>query len=231
MIGALREGERVLTEIHQVEPNLIAARTAGPSGSPGPPATQPAAGDDPPTGVLLAAARAGDTAAFDRLFTRVYGELARVAHRVRRRSEGETLDTTALVHETYLKMLPAHAGAGVWNDRAHFLAIAARAMRQVLVNAAHARLTEKRGGGAVGVSIEDVAVAAPVRPDHLIALDEALARLAVLDARQARVVEARVFAGLTAEETAEALGVSVPTVQRDWRAARAWLARALGAAA
>lgn len=187
---------------------------------------------DSPTGVLLVAARAGDTAAFDRLFARVYDELARVAHRVRRRSgDGETLDTTALVHETYLKLLPAHRGDRAWHDRAHFLAIAACAMRQVLVNAAHARLAEKRGGGAVGVPIDDVAVAAPVRPEHLIALDEALAQLAVLDARQARVVEARVFAGLTAEETAEVLGVSVPTVQRDWRAARAWLARALGSAA
>ena len=186
---------------------------------------------DPPTGVLLAAARAGDTAAFDRVFARVYDELARVAHRVRRHSDGETLDTTALVHETYLKLLPAHRGDRAWNDRAHFLAIAACAMRQVLVNAAHARLAEKRGGGSVGVPLENVAVAAPVRPEHLIALDEALAQLAVLDIRQARVVEARIFAGLTAEETAETLGISVPTVQRDWRAARAWLARALGPAA
>ena len=186
--------------------------------------------DDSPTGVLLVAARAGDTAAFDQLFARVYEQLTRVAHRVRRRADGETLDTTALVHETYLKLLPGHRGERAWHDRAHFLAIAARAMRQVLVNAAHARLAEKRGGGAVGVPIDDVAVAAPVRPAHLVALDEALTHLAALDARQARVVEARVFAGLTAEETAAALGVSVPTIQRDWRAARAWLARTLGGA-
>lgn len=183
---------------------------------------------DSSTEALLAASRAGDAGAFDRLFARVYHELAQVAHRVRRRSDSETLDTTALVHETYLKLLPARDGGSAWNDRAHFLAIAARAMRQVLVNAAHARMAEKRGGsGAAAVPIDDVPVAAPVRPEHLLALDEALARLAELDPRQAQVVEARVFAGLTAEETAEALGVSVPTVQRDWRAARAWLARAL----
>ncbi|HEY0777289.1 MAG TPA: ECF-type sigma factor [Gemmatirosa sp.] len=193
----------------------------------GPPGSDPDA-DGTSTTSLLRAARAGNSAAFDQLFARVYHELARVAHRVRRRSDNETLDTTALVHETYLKLLPARDAGGAWNDRAHFLGIAARAMRQVLVNAAEARMTEKRGGrGAVAVPIDDFAIAAPVRPEHLLALDEALARLAALDDRQARVVEARVFAGLTAEETAEALGISVPTVQRDWRAARAWLARAL----
>ena len=187
---------------------------------------------NPPTEALLAASRAGDAAAFDQLFARVYRELAQVAHRVRRTSSGaETLDTTALVHEAYLKLLPGREEKVAWTDRAHFLAIAARAMRQVLVNAAHARLSQKRGGGAVPVPLEDAPVAAPVRPEHLVALDEALERLAALDARQAQVVEARVFAGLTAEETAEALGVSVPTVQRDWRAARAWLARELGAEA
>lgn len=187
--------------------------------------------DDAPTGVLLAAARAGDAGAFDQVFARVYRELAQVAHRVRRRSDSDTLDTTALVHETYLKMVPARAGSAAWNDRAHFLAIAARAMRQVLVNAAHARQAEKRGSGAGNLALDDVAVAAPVRPEHLIALDEALVQLAALDARQARVVEARIFAGLTAEETAEVLQVSVPTVHRDWRAARAWLARALASPA
>ncbi len=190
----------------------------------------PTADDPDNTTLLLAASRAGDAAAFDRLFARVYDELAQIAHRVRRRSDSETLDTTALVHETYLKLLPARGAGGAWNDRAHFLAIAARAMRQVLVNAAHARMAEKRGGGGAAVPIEDVPVAAPVRPEHLLALDEALARLAALDERQARVVEARVFGGLTAEETADALGVSAPTVQRDWRAARAWLARALAPA-
>lgn len=183
--------------------------------------------DENSTAMLLTAVRAGDSAAFDRLFARVYAELARVAHRVRRGNVGDTLDTSALVHETYLKLLPAGRGEPAWTDRTHFLAIAARAMRQVLVNAAHARLTEKRGGGMIPVAIDNVPVAAPVRPEHLIALDEALAQLATLDVRQARVVEARIFAGLTVEETADVLGVSVPTVQRDWRAARAWLSRAL----
>jgi RNA polymerase sigma factor (TIGR02999 family) len=180
------------------------------------------------TALLLAAARAGDAAAFDRLFARVYDELARVARRVRRSSDSETLDTTALVHEVYLKLLPAaRDGRVAVHDRSHFFGMAARAMRQVLVNAAEARVAAKRGGRAAAVPLDEVPVAAPVRPEHLLALDEALERLAALDARQAQVVEARVFGGLTAEETAEALGVSVPTVQRDWRSARAWLARAL----
>lgn len=195
------------------------------------PHPRPTGGDLDTTALLLAASRDGDPAAFDQLFARVYHELAGIAHRVRRRSDSETLDTTALVHETYLKLLPGRDGGVAWQDRAHFLAVAARAMRQVLVNAAAARMAGKRGAGATAIPVEDIALAAPVRPEHLLALDEALVRLATLDARQARVVEARVFAGLTAEESAEALGVSVPTVQRDWRAARAWLARELAAPA
>ena len=185
--------------------------------------------EDSPTGLLIAAARGGDAVAFDALFTRVYDELSRVARRVRGRAQSDTLDTSALVHETYLKLVPGRGREAAWQNRAHFFAIAARAMRQVLVNAAHARMAEKRDGGHA-VSLDDVQPAAAIRPEHLLALDEALARLARFDVRQARVVECRIFAGLTADETAEALGIAVPTVQRDWRAARAWLARELATA-
>ena len=112
----------------------------------------------------------------------------------------------------------------------HFFRVAARAMRQVLVNAAHRRLAQKRGGGEWAVTFDEALMAAPVPSEQLIALDEALRRLERLDPRQAAIVEYRFFAGMTVEETAEALGVSAPTVKRDWRAARAWLARELGPA-
>jgi RNA polymerase sigma factor (TIGR02999 family) len=181
--------------------------------------------DPQATAGLVHAAGAGDREALDALFDRVYGELRRLAHRVRLGRAGETLCTTALVHEAYLKLLPsAHLE---WRDRAHFLAVAARAMRQVLVNAAEQRLTEKRGGGEWAVTLDEGVQASPIRAEELLALDGALDRLGALDERQARVVEHRFFAGLTAEETAAVLGVSVPTVHRDWRAARAWLAREL----
>jgi RNA polymerase sigma factor (TIGR02999 family) len=171
---------------------------------------------------LLRAAEAGDAAAFDRAFAGVYDELHRLAARVRGGRASDTLGATALVHEAYLKLAPAAQPA--WEGRRHFLRVAARAMRQVLVGAARERQADKRGGGDFAVTLDEAAHAAPVRADELLALDEALTRLARLDERQARVVELRYFAGLTAEETAEALEVSVPTVQRDWRAARAWLA-------
>jgi RNA polymerase sigma factor (TIGR02999 family) len=178
-----------------------------------------------PTAFLLHAARGGDRRAFDALFERVYDELRRLGSRVRHGRAGDTIRTTALVHEAYLKLL---ASANVdWHDRAHFLAVAARAMRQVLVNAAHERLAAKRGGGEWAVTLDDAAKAAPVRDEELVALDEALGRLAAINDRQAHVIEHRFFAGLTAEETAAVLGVSEPTVHRDWRVARAWLAREL----
>jgi len=144
---------------------------------------------------------------------------------VRAGRAGATLSTTALVHEAYVKLRPARAGA--WAGRAHFFGAAARAMRDVLVDAARRRAAEKRGGGAVLVTLGDAAEA--VRPDELLALDEALVRLGALDVRQLRVVEYRFFAGLTAAETADALGVSTSTVEREWRGARAWLARELRA--
>ncbi|GJG86789.1 DNA-directed RNA polymerase sigma-70 factor [Gemmatimonadetes bacterium T265] len=175
---------------------------------------------------LLREAGAGDAQALDRVFAAVYAELRRLARLVRRGQPGATLSSTALVHEAYLKLVPA--ADQEWRGRAHFFALAARAMRQVLVDAARARLRAKRGGGAQLVTLDGAAAAAPLRPEHLIALDAALERLAALEPRHARVVECRYFAGLTAEETAALLDVSVPTVNRDWRAARAWLAAELG---
>jgi RNA polymerase sigma factor (TIGR02999 family) len=172
--------------------------------------------------LLLRAASAGDSDAFDRAFERVYDELHRLASRVRAGRASDTMGATALVHEAYLKLAPAAQPA--WEGRRHFLRVAARAMRQVLVGAARERLAEKRGGGELAVTLDEAAHAAPMRADELVSLDEALTRLAALDDRQARVVELRYFTGLTAEEAAEVLGISVPTVQRDWRAARAWLA-------
>jgi RNA polymerase sigma factor (TIGR02999 family) len=176
---------------------------------------------------LLQAAQAGDAAALDRLFACAYAELRRLAHRVRAGRAGETLNTTALVHEAYLKLVPSADRS--WEGRAHFFGVAARAMRQVLVDAARHRDAKKRGEGAALVTLDDHALAQPVRAEEVIALDEALERLAALDERWVRVVEQRFFAGLTAAETAAVLGVSVPTVERAWRAARAWLTRELAA--
>lgn len=160
----------------------------------------------------------------DALFVALYAELHRRAHGVRRRGAPPTLSTTGLVHETYLRL----RGSAGWESREHFLNTAARAMRQLLVNAAEARAAAKRGGGAwVDTLDEDVGAAAPARPEQVLVLDEALARLEQLNPRQARVVECRYFAGFSIEETAEALGIGTATVERDWRFARAWLQRAL----
>ena len=177
---------------------------------------------------LLRAASAGDREAFDAAFTEVYEELHALASHVRATSASDTLSATALVHEAYLKLAPSAGRA--WADRRHFFAVAASAMRQVLIGAARQRLADKRDGG-IAVSLQEGVHAAPLQPAELVALDEALDRLATLSPRQARVVELRFFAGLTAEEIAETLDIATPTVQRDWRAARAWLARELGVVA
>lgn len=177
---------------------------------------------------LLRQAADGDPEAFDVAFSRVYAELLRLAHRVRAGRATETLDAPALVHEAYLK-LAASAGGMRWGGRSHFFAVAARAMRQVLVGAARERLARKRGGGqTASVTLDERAFAAPERASEMLALDEALERLVRYDERQARVVELRFFAGLKAEEVAEVLAISVPTVQRDWKKARAWLLSELG---
>ncbi|MEP7382764.1 MAG: ECF-type sigma factor [Gemmatimonadota bacterium] len=177
----------------------------------------------------LEAAGRGDRSAFDAAFAGVYGELRRLAGRVRQGRASDTLSATALVHEAYFK-LARSVGSGdapQWIGRQTFLKVAARAMRQVLANAARDRLTDKRGGGALPVTLDESIGIPAVHAEQVVAVDELLQRLEVLDERQARVVECRFFGGLSVEETAEALGISAPTVQRDWRSARAWLAKAL----
>ena len=181
----------------------------------------------PPSEVthLLYRAREGDAAAFDALYELVYQELRELARHVRRSNAAETINTTALVHEAYIRLLPSRELE--WSDRGHFFGVAARAMRQVLVAAARRRSTKKRGGGMAEVTLDEARDGESFDPDRLIDLDEALAELEASHPRQARVVECRFFAGMSVEETGAALDISVPTVKRDWRFARAWLAGTL----
>jgi RNA polymerase sigma factor (TIGR02999 family) len=166
----------------------------------------------------------GDRAAFDELVPIVYGELRRLArHYMRGERGGHTLQTTALVNEAYLRLV-GHENIE-WQSRGHFFGVAAQAMRRVLVDHARARGYQKRGGGAVRVTLEEGALVVAARAEEVVALDEALARLEALDPRKARVVELRFFAGLSHEETAAALGVAEVTVRREWRTAKAWLLR------
>jgi RNA polymerase sigma factor (TIGR02999 family) len=177
------------------------------------------------TGLLLAW-RAGDREALDRLFPLVYEELRRIAHRQLGRERAEhTLGTTALVHETYLKLVDQTRVQ--WADRAHFFSVAARAMRRILVDYARRHRALKRGGAPARVSLDDVPAVANERAHTLVALDEALTRLAAIDERLSKVVECRFFGGLTEEETAEALAVTARTVRRDWVKAKGWLYQAL----
>ena len=171
---------------------------------------------------LLHAHAAGDAGALEQLLPRVYGELRRIARlRLRRERADHTLAVTDLVHEAYLKLLPVERVD--WRSRAHFFAIASRAMRNVLVDHAVRRGAAKRGAGAAVMTLEDTDAAAEQPLDDLIALSEALGRLERLDPRQAQVVECRFFGGLSLDETAEALSISPATVSRDWTFARAWL--------
>ena len=173
---------------------------------------------------LLQLAVDGDQEALDRLVPLVYEDLRRLAHRqLGREGGGHTLQTTGLVHEAYLK-LAGGAGVGAAN-RAHFLGIAARAMRQVLVDYARRRKAEKRGGGVVSVTLNDGEHGMTVNSDDLLALDEVLEQL---EPRQRQVVELRFFGGLEEKDIAEALNVSERTVRRDWVKARGWLYQALG---
>lgn len=175
---------------------------------------------------LLLAWRGGDRGAFDRLFPLVYDELRRIAHRqLGRERSDHTLDTTALVHEAYLKLVDQTRAK--FEDRAHFFAVAARAMRRILVDYARRHRALKRGGTQARVSLDDAMLIADERADTLLALDEALTRLAELDERMTRVVECRFFGGLTEEETAAALAITARTVRRDWLKAKGWLAQAL----
>lgn len=178
---------------------------------------------------LLHAHAAGDGAALGQLLPRVYGELRRIArHRLRRERPGHTLAATELVHEAFLKLVPVERVD--WRNRAHFFAIASRAMRNVLIDHAVRRGAVKRGAGAPVLSIGEADATTQQPLDDLIALSEALGRLEKLDARQAQVVECRFFGGLSLEETAEALKTSPATVSRDWTFARAWLHHELTAA-
>jgi RNA polymerase sigma factor (TIGR02999 family) len=171
---------------------------------------------------LLRALPTDDGAALERLFPIVYEELRRVARRqLRRVASGHTLSTTALVHEAYMRLLGGMPAT--LNDRAHFLAVAGRAMRQVLTEYARRHQAAKRGGGWQRVELDESRIAVDAQADTLIALDTALARLAVMDARLSRVVECRFFGGMTEDETATALSVTSRTVRRDWVKARLWL--------
>lgn len=172
---------------------------------------------------LLRGARAGDKEALDTLFTLAYEELRRIARKVRG-DRNATLSTTALVHEAYLKLIPSSLPA---KDAAHFKLLIARAMREVLIDAARRRTATKRGGGDLAVTLDDTLQASPLKAAELIELHEALEELSRLDPRRASVVECRFFGGLDIDETAEALGLSTATVKRDWRVARAWLAHTL----
>ena len=173
---------------------------------------------------LLHAAGAGDAKAADALFRLVYDELRVIARAHRRRWVGnETLNTTVLIHEAYLKL----AGRESYEDRVHFYATAAKAMRQILVNYAERRRTAKRGGGEADVPIDEVVIPTDEAADEMLALHQALERLEQEKPRWCRVVECRFFAGLTVEETAEAVGTSPATVKREWRLASAWLYQAL----
>ena len=172
---------------------------------------------------LLEAAVAGDSQALDRLVPLVYEDLRRVAHRqLDREGGGHTLQTTALIHEAYLKL--ASGGGMSATSRAHFLAIAARAMRQVLVDYARRRKAAKRGGGVISVTLGDEAGPPDSSADDLLALDDALNQLGP---RQRQVIECRFFGGMEEKDIAEALGVSERTVRRDWVKARAWLYKEL----
>lgn len=169
---------------------------------------------------------AGDRQSADELLPIVYQELRRLAGAyLRRERPGQTLQPTALVHEAYLRLLKDKPGR--WQNRAHFCAIAAHAMRQILIERARARNAQKRWGGQARITLDEAVAGEGGPPIDLLALDRALERLAALDADQARIVELRFFGGLTVEETAEALSISPATVKRHWAVARAWLAREL----
>jgi RNA polymerase sigma factor (TIGR02999 family) len=175
---------------------------------------------------LLQSVRSGDRQAFDELFALAYDELKRAAHyRLVRHRPGETLSTTVLVHEAYVRLVDGTRAKRV--DRAHFLALASRAMRFVLIDHVRARQSRKRGGGANGVPLDRVELAVEAEGPDLLALHEALERLSSFSPRLSQLIEYRFFGGLSYDEIAEVTGTSVPTVKRDWVRARAWLFQAM----
>jgi RNA polymerase sigma factor (TIGR02999 family) len=171
---------------------------------------------------MLLAWSSGDAAALDSLMHLIYAELHRLAgHYMRNEGPDHILNTTALVNEAYLRLVNQnHVN---WQNRAHFFAVSAQAMRSILIDMARSRSRLRRGSGARHVSLDETPVFSDSRAEELIALDDALAELAKLDERKSRIVEMRYFGGLTTEETAAVLKVSVATVEREWRRARAWL--------
>ena len=171
--------------------------------------------------------REGDESAFDRVIEYVYEDLhRRAAAYVRRERGDDTMQPTALVHEAFLKLIDKREIE--WQDRNHFLAVAAQAMRRILVDRARARGRGKRGGNNQDLTFDEATIVVPSRPDvDLESLDEALKQLASFDERQARIVELKYFGGMTLDETADYLGISRATVRRDWQIARAWLRQRL----
>jgi RNA polymerase sigma-70 factor, ECF subfamily len=168
----------------------------------------------------------GDQAALGRLLPLVNAELRQLAGRyMRRENPVHTLQTSALVNEAYLKLIDQKNVR--WQNRAHFFGVAAQLMRRILIDHARQARYQKRGGGAVKVSLDETAAVTEARAAELLAVDEALEKLTAMDARKGRVVELRFFGGMTEDEIAEVLGISSPTVQREWRAAKAWLRRML----
>jgi RNA polymerase sigma factor (TIGR02999 family) len=177
---------------------------------------------------LLVRWRGGDREALEALMPLVYDELRRLAdHYLRRERSDHTLQSTALVHEAYLRLAGQHPPE--WQNRAHFFGIAAHVMRQILVEYARGRSAEKRGGNAITLTLDEaVALPRQMQTDiDVVALDRALNELSALDAQQGKIVELRFFAGLTIEDTSEVMGISPATVKRDWVTARAWLFRAM----
>jgi RNA polymerase sigma-70 factor (ECF subfamily) len=172
--------------------------------------------------VLLAQLVGGDEQAASRLVPLVYSELRQMAARYMRRERADhTLQTTALVHEAYLKLVEQRSAS--WQNRAHFFAVAAKVMRHILVDHARANMREKRGGGQPVLQLDEGLVFSPESSSELLEVDEALHRLAEMDPRQGKIVELRFFGGLTVDETAAVLGISAKTVKRDWSVAKAWL--------
>ena len=173
---------------------------------------------------LLTAWGKGDPNALNKLMPLVYAELHRIARRVwSQHQRNNTLQPTALINEAYLKL--ANAETASFQDRCHFFAVASTAMRQILVNHAKSRLAEKRGGGRAELSLDDVQREVDQEAEVIVSLHQALEALQAVDPRKSKVVEMRYFGGLSIEETAGALGISVGTVNRDWRLARSWLTR------
>jgi RNA polymerase sigma factor (TIGR02999 family) len=177
---------------------------------------------------MLARARSGDSSALANVFPLIYDELRRLAQlQLRREPDGHTLSPTALVHEAYMRLIDYTRIE--WTGRAHFLSVAATAMRRILVDHARGHRSMKRGGALRRVSIDSVELGTEERAELLIAIDEALVRLKEVDARQAQVVECRFFGGMTEEETAEALGIGLRTAKRDWAKAKSWLHKEIAA--